>query len=158
STSVHINMSANQVRSTLSQLLQTGEAHVDPLARASEGLGQLSAAARQITAATVAAAGTTRQAGTNAGQGADAVRQVALEMNQLRGAARDTATQVRRMAEHATRAAGAGALIDDVAEWAGMLSLNASLQAAVAGEHGPRYAVIADVAERLASRAGDARQ
>lgn len=89
-------------------------------------------------------------------RGANSVRQTIQGMNDMRQQIQETAKRIKRLGESSQQINDIVSLITDIAEQTNVLSLNASIQAAMAGEAGRGFAVVADEVQRLADRSGQA--
>lgn len=89
-------------------------------------------------------------------RGATSVRQTIQGMNDMRQQIQETAKRIKRLGESSQQINDIVSLITDIAEQTNVLSLNASIQAAMAGEAGRGFAVVADEVQRLADRSGQA--
>ena len=89
-------------------------------------------------------------------RGAASVRQTIQGMNDMRQQIQETAKRIKRLGESSQQINDIVSLITDIAEQTNVLSLNASIQAAMAGEAGRGFAVVADEVQRLADRSGQA--
>lgn len=89
-------------------------------------------------------------------RGASSVRQTIQGMNDMRQQIQETAKRIKRLGESSQQINDIVSLITDIAEQTNVLSLNASIQAAMAGEAGRGFAVVADEVQRLADRSGQA--
>jgi methyl-accepting chemotaxis protein len=89
-------------------------------------------------------------------EGRDTVHQTARGMNDIRGTIQETGKRIKRLGERSQEITGIVKLIDDIAERTSVLALNANMQAAVAGEAGRGFRVVADEVQRLAERSKEA--
>jgi twitching motility protein PilJ len=89
-------------------------------------------------------------------KGADAVRRTIGGMNVIRENIQDTSKRIKRLGESTQEIGDIVELINDIAEQTGILSLNASIQASMAGDAGRGFAVVADEVQRLADRSANA--
>jgi twitching motility protein PilJ len=89
-------------------------------------------------------------------RGAAAVQDTIKGMDEMREQIQETAKRIKRLGESSQQINDIVSLITDVAEQTNVLSLNASIQAAMAGQAGRGFAVVADEVQRLADRSGQA--
>ena len=89
-------------------------------------------------------------------QGTQAVRDTIKGMDDMREQIQDTSKRIKRLGESSQRIGDIVALIDDIAEQTNILSLNAAIQASMAGEAGRGFAVVSDEVQGLAERSTEA--
>ncbi|GAB4189081.1 MAG: hypothetical protein Tsb002_15790 [Wenzhouxiangellaceae bacterium] len=77
-------------------------------------------------------------------------------MNNIREAIQETAKRIKRLGERSQEISGVVDIIDRITERTTVLALNASMQAAAAGEAGRGFAVVADEVQRLAESSRNA--
>jgi len=99
------------------------------------------------------------QATGSAQQGTEAVTATIAAMGRIRDNTQETARRIKRLGEVSSEIGEAVRLIEELADRTTVLALNASIQAASAGEAGRGFAVVAEEVQRLAERAtGTTRQ
>jgi PAS domain S-box-containing protein len=96
------------------------------------------------------------QASSRAKEGDRAVSETIAAMTRIRDNTQETAQRIKRLGEVSQEIGEAVRLIEEVADRTTVLALNASIQAAVAGEAGRGFAVVAEEVQRLAERASGA--
>src|SRR5262249_25950871 len=101
-------------------------------------------------------AGVATQALRTARQGTEAVHNTIGGMNRIRDQVQETAKRIKRLGESTQQIGEIVQLIDDIADRTSILALNASIQAAMAGDAGRGFAVVAEEVERLAERSANA--
>jgi twitching motility protein PilJ len=91
-----------------------------------------------------------------ANNGTSVVQSTIGGMEKIRGQIQETAKRIKRLGESSQEIGDIVNLINDIADQTNILSLNASIQASMAGEAGRGFAVVADEVQRLAERSGAA--
>ncbi|WP_419175145.1 methyl-accepting chemotaxis protein [Desulfosediminicola sp.] len=91
----------------------------------------------------------------NAREGAEAVQRTNDAMNEIREEINETARSIKRLGESSMEIGNVIQIINDIADRTSILALNASIQAAMAGDAGHGFAVVADEVQRLAESSGN---
>ena len=89
-------------------------------------------------------------------RGATSVRDTIRGMDEMRDRIQQTAKRIKRLGESSQQINDVVSLIDDLSDQTNVLSLNAAIQATMAGDAGRGFAVVADEVQRLADRSAEA--
>jgi twitching motility protein PilJ len=111
---------------------------------------------QQVAENAVQSAAVSKRSTQNAKEGAEAVRNTNKAMDAIRDNVQETARSIKRLGESSQEIGNIVQLINDIADRTSILSLNASIQAAMAGDAGRGFAVVAEEVQRLAERSTNA--
>jgi twitching motility protein PilJ len=153
---LQVSTSANQIQETAEHLVRGSESQAEQIASTSAALGEMNSSIQQVSENASVSAKVAEEALTNARAGNEAVQNTIRGMTRIRDQVQETAKRIKRLGESSQEIGQIIQLIEDIADRTSILALNASIQAAMAGEAGRGFAVVAGEVERLAERSTDA--
>ncbi len=155
-TTLAVSSSANEVQTTTEHLASGSESQALQIVEASAAIDEMALSIHQVSGNAASAAGVADLALKNAKQGSEAVLKTIDGMNGIRQQVQQTAKRIKRLGESSQEIGEIVQLINDIAERTTILALNASIQAAMAGDAGKGFAVVAGEVERLAEHSTEA--
>ena len=156
STTSNVNGTAQKVQHVTEDLAGSSRQQSERVRAASEVLQSVAHSIRDVSARATEAARVAEDALTGALAGGDAVRRTVEGMTGIRQHVQETAKRMKRLGESSQEIGEIVQLISEISDRTSILALNASIQAAMAGESGKGFAVVAEEVERLAERANEA--
>ncbi len=151
-----VSHSTHDIRSTTEHLSRGTEAQAAQILDTSSAIDEMSLSIGQVADNTDESAVVARQARESADKGTLAVQDTIQGMNRIRDQVQDSAKRIKRLGESSQEIGEIVQLISDIADRTSILALNASIQAAMAGDAGQGFAVVAEEVERLAERSNEA--
>jgi len=155
-TTLEVSSSANEIQTTAENLAEGSEIQTQEIIQASSSIAQMAKSIQEVSQNAVSSAEVAGLALQNATKGFDAVQKTNLAMDNIRQQVQETSKRLKRLGESSQEIGEIVNLISGIAERTSILALNASIQAAMAGEAGRGFAVVAEEVERLADRATEA--
>ncbi len=155
-TTREVSASLGELQSFTNSLAGGSEVQAAQAVEASAAIEEMATSIHQVSENASSSAAVAEQARANAEQGARAVSRTIEGMKAVRDQVQETAKRIKRLGESSQEIGKIVELIGDIADRTSILALNASIQAAMAGEAGRGFGVVAEEVERLADRATEA--
>jgi twitching motility protein PilJ len=156
STSAEIASAASSTKETALRMNEASERQAREITAVSNTISATSQSMQEVAASAEKLAQQAQQSVQIAHNGAETVNRTILGMTALREQIQDTSKRIKRLGESSQEIGNIIEFINDIAEQTNTLALNASIQAAMAGDAGRGFAVVADEVQRLAERAANA--
>ncbi len=142
--------------SSAQQVSQSNASQAEQISTAATQMKQVSQSMREMSEQANSSSAMAAESMLVAERGAQAVRDTISGMEDMREQIQETSKRIKRLGESSQRIGDIVALIDDIAEQTNILSLNAAIQASMAGEAGRGFAVVSDEVQSLAERSTEA--
>ena len=156
SASRQISMAVAELRDVTDNLASGSDDQAAQAVEASVAIEEMAASIHYVSENASSSASVAEQARVNAEHGTRAVTRTIEGMKAVRDQVQETAKRIKRLGESSQEIGEIVELIGDIGDRTSILALNASIQAAMAGEAGRGFAIVADEVERLADRATEA--
>lgn len=147
----NVKSQADQVSQTAEQEREDVQEMIESLLNATQTMNQVAALAEQSNESAGEATDVTNEA-------LETVNDTVQGMESIRETISETEKRIKRLGERSQEISGIVNLINTISERTHVLALNASMQAAVAGEAGRGFAVVAEEVQRLAESSRNATQ
>ncbi len=154
--SVGVAKAAGESQTTAANLAHAAESQASEIGNASQAIGEMVGSIEQVSSNAAESSNVAERAVKIAKRGADVVQSTISGMDTIRGQIQETSKRIKRLGESSQEIGDIVSLINDIADQTNILSLNAAIQASMAGDAGRGFAVVADEVQRLAERSSAA--
>lgn len=154
--SVRVARAAEETQTTARGLANASENQAREITAASTAINEMAVSIDQVSSNAAESAAVAERAVAIANKGADVVQATIGGMDTIRGQIQETSKRIKRLGESSQEIGDIVSLINDIADQTNILSLNAAIQASMAGDAGRGFAVVADEVQRLAERSSAA--
>jgi len=151
-TTLQVGGTSEEVSTATTKLADTSARQAKQVADAVKGINQMATSIRRVAQHALRSAEVSEQSTRNAKEGAVAVRNTSAAMAGIRENVQETARAIKRLGESSQEIGNIVQIINEIADRTSILALNASIQAAMAGDAGRGFAVVAEEVQRLAER------
>lgn len=151
-----ISRAVEELRGAISEIAVGSEQQAEGVGETTRRVERMSEAVSQAREQTEGIQKGAAQAREVAVQGGETVQATAQEMERLRQAVFATAANIRELGTRSEEIGQIVGVISEIADQTNLLALNATIEAARAGEQGRGFAVVADEVRRLAERSSQA--
>ena len=141
---------------TARKLASASESQAKEIGAASKAINEMAVSIDQVSSNAAESAAVAERAVEIANNGAEVVQDTIIGMDTIRGQIQETSKRIKRLGESSQEIGDIVSLINDIADQTNILSLNAAIQASMAGDAGRGFAVVADEVQRLAERSSAA--
>lgn len=156
SLSRQVASAAGDTQGTAGNLSKAAENQAKEIGAASQAINEMAVSIDQVSSNAAESAAVAERAVEIASNGSEVVQATIKGMDTIRSQIQETSKRIKRLGESSQEIGDIVSLINDIADQTNILSLNAAIQASMAGDAGRGFAVVADEVQRLAERSSAA--
>lgn len=155
-TAVQVSSAAQETQATAMHLAEASKHQAQEITGASAAVNEMAVSIDQVSANAAESSAVAERSVTIAKKGSDVVQATINGMDNIREQIQKTSKRIKRLGESSQEIGDIVSLINDITDQTNILSLNAAIQASMAGDAGRGFAVVADEVQRLAERSSAA--
>lgn len=155
-TSLKVSSSAEEVKKITNELVRAMNSQAQEIVNTTSSVSTMASSIDQVSLTAKKSAKVAEDSVQIAHEGAEIVQNTIGGMERIREQIRETEKRIQRLGESSQEIGEIVSLIDGISEQTNILSLNAAIQAAMAGDAGMGFAVVADEVQQLAVKSSQA--